>query len=93
MALVPVEANSVMALAAVDRPRTLDGEPMPMYRGIYRAMVAASPGSGKVSRERYTNVETAINNPSALVKALPNEPRWQHQARAVIAALGLEIEE
>lgn len=78
MKLVPAEATDEMVESAPSRRIT-----EPMYGSIYRAMAEASLHGGKVSHEMF-------------VAACMAAKRYQgpiSQSRAVIEALGLEIEE
>ena len=96
MAIVPREADAVMTIAAVDRPCPPDDDPM--YCGIYRAMLSAAPNGGKVSPYALTCAAEKLCEArlcaGAWGKANETERNaFLFEARAVIAALGLEIEE
>lgn len=78
MKLVPATADYDMKCAGSDENTDADREGI-----IYSAMLSAAPNEGKVSRERFISACKAASEASGPIST----------ARAVIAALGLEIEE
>ena len=94
MKLVPAEATEEMKTAARMKIPGGHGQAW-IYAGeAVDAAVAAAPHSGKVSREAFEKVAEAIRNPWKVAgNKLLGELISEWHARAVITALGLEVEE